>query len=156
MQIVLLLKLIKGSRQDRIFLAVPKTTTWYSLVTGFSTVPFACQRGINAVNCKKRRIKKELYYSDPLYRLGDKWFVSYLKSLYLYFRFEGDLASSINGNDQSPTSSTKRTGRLKLTLWSTLTQTFTLYSTVTNSASLFSVSFFCSVPGLNYPPVCPG
>lgn len=47
-----------------------------------------------------------------------------------------------------------RDPRIALTVWSTTSSTYTYTSKSTDTATTFSLSYFCTVIGFNFPPAC--
>lgn len=48
----------------------------------------------------------------------------------------------------------QRDPRIALTVWTTVSSTYTITDTSTNSATTFSLSYYCTVNGASYPPAC--
>ncbi|MPC55309.1 hypothetical protein E2C01_049241 [Portunus trituberculatus] len=48
----------------------------------------------------------------------------------------------------------ERDPRIALTVWTTVSSTYTVTATSTNTATTFSLSFYCTVNGASFPPSC--
>merc|ERR1719474_1855150 len=68
---------------------------------------------------------------------------------------DGDLFndSLVSGLEDESFASAKE-GRVALTVWSTSTSAYTYTSTSINSSTTMSISYWCSVDGMSYPPAC--
>ena len=66
-----------------------------------------------------------------------------------------DLASSsVSEGDFADNEEASRTPKIAVTIWSSITSTFTMTMTTTTDATKYSVSFYCSVAGAPFPAAC--
>ncbi|XP_018025350.1 uncharacterized protein LOC108680931 [Hyalella azteca] len=129
-------------RDDARIIAVVSTWTQLSFVTSTTTKPYTCARLQNTAACRKRR--------------------SYRKALELPKSGSiDDIGASLtdprmHANADTDANEGSRDPKLALTLWQSFTSTYTMLMTSTDTARTFSVSFFCSIVGGNFPPACAG
>ncbi|XP_037776272.1 uncharacterized protein LOC119573224 [Penaeus monodon] len=117
-------------------IAAFSTKTAFTFTTSTTTVPYTCISGaLPTAVCTKRRLRRTVPIGD--------------------LRAGADMVldSSMDTDDAIETEQ-EREARVALTFWSTLSSTFTITSTSTNSATTFSISFYCTIAGANYPPAC--
>ncbi|XP_042883697.1 uncharacterized protein LOC122260475 [Penaeus japonicus] len=125
------------NEEDARIVARYETKTAFLFTTSTTTVPFTCISGDLATTpCSKRRLRRTAPIDD------------------MNGNASGLLDSSIDMVDSQLMEESNRNQRIAMTFWSTLSSTYTLTSTSTNSATTFSVSFYCTVAGVAYPPAC--
>ncbi|XP_018007037.1 uncharacterized protein LOC108664856 [Hyalella azteca] len=135
-----------GDRSDdaRLFAAI-RTLTQLSFVSTTTTVPYTCHLSLNTQACRKRRrFRKAL---DLPKERSDK--IPYRSDLDIVGSFADNHAIADTDDNEG-----SRDPKLALTLWQSFTSTYTIAVTTTNLLSTFSVSFFCSIVGGNFPPAC--
>ncbi|XP_042883749.1 uncharacterized protein LOC122260500 [Penaeus japonicus] len=122
--------------EDGRIVAAFSTKTAFTFTTSTTTVPYTCISGdLPTAVCTKRRLRRTAPIGDL--RAG----------------YDMALDSSLD-TDEATETDENREARVALTFWSTLSSTFTITSTSTNSATTFSISFYCTITGANYPPAC--
>ncbi|KAB7495522.1 hypothetical protein Anas_06198 [Armadillidium nasatum] len=134
-----------ADRKKKLLIAKYRTRTHVSLTTITSTAVLTCQLAPpNSVACKKRRRKR----AAKVLSIDNKD----------VFRDELSPSSvtDLRNNDEKLVTERKadRDGRFKIVFWSKVTSQYTITTTSINSALTFSLTFFCSVGGASYPPLC--
>ncbi|KAB7495523.1 UNVERIFIED_CONTAM: hypothetical protein RMT77_005485 [Armadillidium vulgare] len=134
-----------SDRKKKLLVAKYQTRTHVSLTTITSTAVLTCQLApANSATCKKRRRKR----ATKALSIDNKDL------------FREDLnpssETSFGNKDEKAVAdpNSQREGRLKIVFWSTVTSQYTITTTSINSAMTFSLTFFCSVGGASYPPLC--
>ncbi|XP_045605588.1 uncharacterized protein [Procambarus clarkii] len=121
------------SEEDARIVAARSTKTAISFTTSTTVTPYTCALVINAKVCQRRRYKR--------YSSVNNW------------GLENDY-EELHGSVPELSSSGGREGRIALTIWSTTTSVYTVTTTSINSSTTFSVSFYCTVNGASFPPLC--
>jgi len=117
------------------------TKTILSITTSTTTVAYTCASKIGTNQCSKRRFRKLAAIDldkDMSKTVNDDILESSL--------LDTVVPEADDGSD--------RELRLALTIWSSTTSTFTLTSSSTNTSTTFSLSYYCSIAGINFPPAC--
>ncbi|KAL7643502.1 UNVERIFIED_CONTAM: hypothetical protein RMT77_005484 [Armadillidium vulgare] len=137
-----------ADRKKKLLIAKYRTKTHVSLTTITSTAVLTCQLApANSATCKKRRRKRA---TKALSIENKDLFSDELNPSSVT-----DLADLGNNDEKLVTErKTDRDGKFKIVFWSKVTSQYTITTTSINSALTFSLTFFCSVGGASYPPLC--
>jgi len=132
-----------AERQQRI-LAAYSTRSILSFTTTTVTSLYTCASAYNGATCrlgrKMRRYKSITEEQDAGADRGER-----------------NLDSSLDNMEditEDKSEGENRDGRIALTVWSTTTTPYTWTSTSINSSTTLSLSYWCSVAGVGYPPAC--
>ncbi|XP_047741259.1 uncharacterized protein LOC108664848 [Hyalella azteca] len=127
------------------FLGALSTITHLTFVTTTSTIPYTCYTSFATVNCGRRK------RSNSQQPRQDSWLPA-----------APELSGSLS--EAGPEVQTRvavaeeyvgeRKGRFAVTVWTSVTTTYTIIMTATNLSITYSVSILCSVPGATFPNAC--
>jgi len=129
-------------QRDARFVAVQSYITELAFTTSTTTISDTCYTSIATNACRRRSLRRSLRLldveADPAFSLDE-------------------VAGSMGTGEPLDKEVDARSPRLlALTVWSSTTSTYTMLMTSTNTATKYSVSFYCSVVGGNFPPLCTG
>jgi len=125
------------------FLAAYSTWTQVSFTTSTTTISDTCATAVATTACsgrKRRRALRRLQVPGESEDLG----------LGASIGEAPELVLSVDGEDTGARSARQ----YALTVWSSVTSTYTIVATSTNTATKYSVSFMCSVTSAAFPPSC--
>nr|XP_053641356.1 uncharacterized protein LOC128694997 [Cherax quadricarinatus]XP_053641357.1 uncharacterized protein LOC128694997 [Cherax quadricarinatus]XP_053641358.1 uncharacterized protein LOC128694997 [Cherax quadricarinatus] len=124
----------RDDEDARLIVAAYSTKTAIILTTTTTTTPFTCAFKTNGAVCQRRRYRRYTKLDDSV--LSD------------------DTRPEVSGSLGEETVKNERQPRIALTIWTTVSSTYTVTSTSTNRSTTFSLSFFCTVSGAVLPPGC--
>ncbi|XP_018007036.1 uncharacterized protein LOC108664854 [Hyalella azteca] len=125
--------------EDLRLIAARVTQTAIILSTTTTVVPSTCALTVNAAICgggRRRRSVKGLSVHDASSK-SDSTLDGSISDVV-------ENESNVDGGD----------AKLQVTLWTQVSSTFIVTATSTNAATKFSVSFQCSLPGVQFPAKC--
>ncbi|XP_045133183.1 uncharacterized protein LOC123517301 [Portunus trituberculatus] len=125
------------SDEDGRIVAKRTTKTAIVLTTSTTTTPFTCAFLTNNQVCQRRRFRRY----QPIY--DEK---KHDAAMVLDGSHGDDAWRMEEGGERDP--------RIALTVWTTVSSTYTVTATSTNTATTFSLSFYCTVNGASFPPSC--
>ncbi|XP_042219973.1 uncharacterized protein LOC121864874 [Homarus americanus] len=114
-----------------------KTAIAFNTVT--STNPVTCIFAANAAVCQRRRFRRFMPIID---HENQETLV------------DSSLDKDTDDEEEDVPRQGKRGGRIAVTLWTTVSSTFTITTTSTDTLTTFSLSYFCTVNGASSPPSC--
>ncbi|XP_050737967.1 uncharacterized protein LOC127009187 [Eriocheir sinensis] len=129
---------VQGRTDDDARIVAKRTTkTAVVLSTSTTTSPFTCAFRTNTQVCQRRSFRRFNPIND------DK---------------VDNTEMQLDGSQDDATwqldDDSQRESRIALTIWTTISSTYTITATSTNSATTFSLSYYCTINGASYPPSC--
>ncbi|XP_071522190.1 uncharacterized protein [Panulirus ornatus] len=128
--------------EDARVIATRSTKTAIILTTSTTTTPFTCALLTNAATCQRRRYRRYTAINENHLQEDEALLDGSLADDEEHSRSERDAPAE------------ERDPRIALTIWTTSSSTFTVTSTSINTAITFSLSFYCTVNGVAFPPAC--
>ncbi|XP_042219970.1 uncharacterized protein LOC121864872 [Homarus americanus] len=133
------LSLVEGrDALDARIVAARSTKTAFFITTSTTVTPFTCAFATQGDVCQKRRYRRYSHINDRQLELDNN-----------------EIQASLNGMlDREERDVDDRDPRLALTFWTTVSSSYTVTTTSVDTGTTFSLSFFCTVNGVVYPPGC--
>ncbi|XP_018025354.1 uncharacterized protein LOC108680935 [Hyalella azteca] len=127
------------------FLGALSTITHLSIVTTTSTIPYTCYTSFATTTCgRRKRSLGQLLPHDGRLPTAPALSGSLSEAAHVVQTRAAVTEEHVG----------ERKGRFAVTVWTSVTTTYTMIMTTTNLSTTYSVSILCSVAGATFPNTC--